>query len=99
VDLVAELERDVTVEEVNQALKTAASTSQLAKYLEYCEEPLVSCDFNDNPKSSIVDAGCTSVIGGSTSGSGNMVKVIAWYDNEWGYSCRVMDLIEYVAGR
>ncbi|MFH1860593.1 MAG: type I glyceraldehyde-3-phosphate dehydrogenase, partial [bacterium] len=64
VDLVAELGRDVTVEEVNQALKIAASTPQLAKYLEYCEEPLVSCDFNDNPKSSIVDAGCTSVIGG-----------------------------------
>ncbi|MEK9148763.1 MAG: type I glyceraldehyde-3-phosphate dehydrogenase, partial [Candidatus Desantisbacteria bacterium] len=90
VDLVAELERDVTVEEVNQALKTAASTSQLTKYLEYCEEPLVSCDFNDNPKSSIVDAGCTSVIGG------NMVKIIAWYDNEWGYSCRVVDLIEHI---
>jgi len=62
VDLVCELERDVTVEEVNQALKIAASTPQLAKYLEYCDAPLVSCDFNDNPKSSIVDAGCTSVI-------------------------------------
>jgi len=93
VDLVCELERDVTVEEVNQALKIAASTPQLAKYLEYCDAPLVSCDFNDNPKSSIVDAGCTSVIGG------NMVKIIAWYDNEWGYSNRVVDLIEYIVGR
>ncbi|MBI4753447.1 type I glyceraldehyde-3-phosphate dehydrogenase [Candidatus Desantisbacteria bacterium] len=93
VDIVCELERDVTVEEVNQALSFAASTPQLAKYLEYCEAPLVSCDFNDNPKSSIVDAGCTSVIGG------NMVKVIAWYDNEWGYSNRVVDLIEYITGR
>jgi len=93
VDLVCELERDVTVEEVNQALKIAASTPKLAKYLEYCDAPLVSCDFNDNPKSSIVDAGCTSVIGG------NMVKIIAWYDNEWGYSNRVVDLIEYIVGR
>ncbi|MFH1097135.1 MAG: type I glyceraldehyde-3-phosphate dehydrogenase [Candidatus Desantisbacteria bacterium] len=92
VDLVCELERDVTVEEVNQAIKTAAATPQLVKYLEYCEEPLVSCDFNDNPKSSIVDAGCTSVIGG------NLVKIIAWYDNEWGYSNRVVDLIEYISG-
>jgi glyceraldehyde 3-phosphate dehydrogenase len=93
VDLVCELGRDVTVEEVNQALKTAASTPHLAKYLEYCQEPLVSCDFNDNPKSSIVDAGCTSVIGG------NMVKIIAWYDNEYGYSNRIVDLIKYIADR
>jgi glyceraldehyde 3-phosphate dehydrogenase len=93
VDLVCELGRDVTVEEVNQALKTAASTPQLAKYLEYCQEPLVSCDFNDNPKSSIVDAGLTSVIGG------NMVKIIAWYDNEYGYSNRIVDLIKYIAGK
>jgi glyceraldehyde 3-phosphate dehydrogenase len=93
IDLVCELGRDVTVEEVNQALKTAASTPQLAKYLEYCQEPLVSCDFNDNPKSSIVDAGLTSVIGG------NMVKIIAWYDNEYGYSNRIVDLIKYIAGK
>ncbi len=93
IDLVCELGRDVTVEEVNQALKTAASTPHLAKYLEYCQEPLVSCDFNDNPKSSIVDAGCTSVIGG------NMVKIIAWYDNEYGYSNRIVDLIKYIADR
>jgi glyceraldehyde 3-phosphate dehydrogenase len=89
VDLVAVVEKEVTSEMVNNALKSAADT-YLNKYMEYCEEPLVSCDFNGNPKSSIIDAQSTTVIGG------NLVKVLAWYDNEWGYSCRIIDLIEYI---
>jgi glyceraldehyde 3-phosphate dehydrogenase len=90
VDLVADLERDVTVEEVNQALEKAASGS-LKGIMEYCTEPLVSTDFKGNPASSIVDAPSTMVI------ANNMVKVLAWYDNEWGYSCRLGDLAMYIA--
>jgi glyceraldehyde 3-phosphate dehydrogenase len=90
VDLVAELERDVTKEEVNNALKEAAEGS-LKGILGVCEDLLVSSDFNGNPLSSIVDAACTNVI------SGNMVKVLSWYDNEWGYSNRIKDLIEMIA--
>jgi len=90
VDLVAELERDVTKEEVNTALKEAAEGS-LKGILGVCEDPLVSADFNGNPLSSIVDAACTNVI------SGNMVKVLSWYDNEWGYSNRIKNLIEMIA--
>lgn len=92
VDLVADLEKEVTVEEVNKALEKAASGS-LKSILEYCSEPLVSVDFKGNPASSIVDAPSTMLIGG------NMVKVLAWYDNEWGYSCRLGDLAAYVAGK
>ncbi len=90
VDLVAELERPVTVEEVNAAIKRAAE-GPLAGILEYSEAPLVSTDIIGNPHSSIFDAGCTLVLGG------NKVKVIAWYDNEWGYSQRVVDLIGRLA--
>jgi glyceraldehyde 3-phosphate dehydrogenase len=90
VDLVADLEREVTVEEVNKALEKAASGS-LKGIMEYCTEPLVSTDFKGNPASSIVDAPNTMVI------AGNMVKVLAWYDNEWGYSCRLGDLAIYIA--
>lgn len=89
VDLVAELDKKTTVQEVNSALKTASAGS-LSKYLEYCEEPLVSRDFNGNSKSAIVDADSTVVI------EDNLVKVLAWYDNEWGYSNRVIDLILYI---
>jgi glyceraldehyde 3-phosphate dehydrogenase len=89
VDLVVELEKDVTKEEVNDKFKEAAS-GKLSKYLEYCDEPLVSSDFNGNPKSAIFDAEYTTVI------DNNLVKVLAWYDNEWGYSCRVVDLILYI---
>lgn len=89
VDLVAEVEREVTVEEVNQALKKAANES-MKGYIQYCEEPLVSIDFVGNPHSSIIDALSTMVMG-------KTVKVFAWYDNEWGYSCRVVDLVKYVA--
>jgi glyceraldehyde 3-phosphate dehydrogenase len=90
VDLVAELKADATTESVNAALKKAAETS-LKGILDYCEEPLVSIDFNHCPASSTVDALSTKVIGN------RMVKVIAWYDNEWGYSCRTIDLAVMVA--
>ena len=92
VDFVADLEKDVTIEQVNQAFKTAAN-GQLRGILEYCEEELVSIDFKGNPASSIVDAPSTMVIGG------NMVKVLSWYDNEWGYSCRLADLAAYIADK
>jgi len=92
VDFVAEVNKEVTVEQVNQAFQVAAE-GPLAGILEYCQEPLVSMDFKGNPASSIFDALGTMVIGG------NMVKVLAWYDNEWGYSCRLGDLAAYVAGK
>ena len=92
VDFVAELAQDVDVEEVNRTLKAAADGA-LRGILEYCSEELVSTDFKGNPASSIVDAPSTMVIGG------NMVKVLSWYDNEWGYSCRLADLAVYVAGK
>lgn len=90
VDLVVELEREVTVEEVNAAIKDAA-TGDLEGILEYTEDPIVSTDIIGNPHSSIFDASGTQVLGG------NMVKVMSWYDNEWGYSNRVVDLIERLA--
>ena len=92
VDFVADLDKTVTVEEVNQAFQTAAE-GPLSGILEYCPEPLVSMDFKGNPASSILDALSTMVIGD------NMVKVLAWYDNEWGYSCRLADLAVYVADK
>ncbi|MGD0011910.1 MAG: type I glyceraldehyde-3-phosphate dehydrogenase [Terriglobia bacterium] len=90
VDLVALVEKPTSVEAVNAAFKKAAE-GPMKGILQYVEEELVSKDFTGNPHSSMVDAGFTKVI------DGNLVKVIAWYDNEWGYSCRVRDLIEYVA--
>ncbi len=92
VDFVADLEQEVTVDQVNQAFKAAADGA-LKGILEYCQEPLVSLDFKGNPASSIFDAPSTMVIGG------NMVKVLAWYDNEWGYSCRLGDLIAYLVAK
>jgi len=92
VDLVADLDKEVTIEQVNQAFQVAAEGA-LSGILEYCQEELVSMDFKGNPASSIVDAPSTMVIGG------NMVKVLAWYDNEWGYSCRLADLAAYVADK
>ncbi|MDF2892662.1 MAG: glyceraldehyde-3-phosphate dehydrogenase, type [Clostridia bacterium] len=92
VDLVAELEREVTAEEINSALK-AASENELKGILQYCEEPLVSVDFKGSAYSSIIDALSTMVI------QGNMVKVISWYDNEYGYSNRVVDLVKYIANK
>jgi len=89
VDFVADLAREVTVEEVNGAFKKAAA-GPLKGLLEYEEEPLVSVDFKGNPASSIFDPALTMVIEGS------MVKVLAWYDNEWGYSCRTADLCSLI---
>jgi glyceraldehyde 3-phosphate dehydrogenase len=85
VDLVVELDREVTVEEVNAAVKAAAE-GPMAGIMEYVEDPIVSTDIIGNPHSSIFDAGGTQVLGG------NLVKVMSWYDNEWGYSNRVVDL-------
>ncbi|GBF10647.1 glyceraldehyde-3-phosphate dehydrogenase 1 [Tepidibacillus sp. HK-1] len=90
VDLVAELDKNVTVEEVNGALKAAAE-GELKGILQYSEEPLVSIDYNHDPHSSSIDALSTMVM------EGNMVKVVSWYDNEWGYSNRVVDLAAYIA--
>ncbi|BAB07279.1 type I glyceraldehyde-3-phosphate dehydrogenase [Halalkalibacterium halodurans] len=90
VDLVAELDKEVTAEEVNAALKEAAE-GDLKGILAYSEEPLVSGDYNGNPASSTIDALSTMVM------EGNMVKVISWYDNESGYSHRVVDLVDYIA--
>ena len=89
VDLVVDVERDVTIEEINEAFITA-SVGALKGILDFTTEPLVSIDFNTNPHSSIVDGLSTMVIGE------RKVKVLAWYDNEWGYSCRVVDLVKFV---
>ena len=89
-DLVATLKKPITAEEVNSALKQAAD-AELRGILEYTEEPIVSVDIIHNPASSIVDGLSTMVIGG------NMVKVLAWYDNEWGYSSRCIDLFKLMA--
>ena len=88
VDLTVELEREVTVEEINAAMKEAAE-GELAGILAYTEDPIVSIDIVDDPHSSIFDAGLTMVMGGKS----NLVKVVSWYDNEWGYSNRVKDLV------
>ena len=93
VDLVVWVEKKTTKEEVNAALKKASQSGSLKGYLGYEEQELVSSDFKGNSFSSIVDAPCTMVVGG------NCVKVISWYDNEWGYSSRVRDLINYIAGK
>lgn len=85
VDMVVELEKNVTIEEVNQALKAAAD-GELRGIMGYTEELLVSMDYKGNPLSSIIDSDLTNVM------DGNMVKVVTWYDNEWGYSCRTADM-------
>ena len=92
VDLVVELEKPATVEEINNAMKEAAE-GELKDILGYSEEPLVSSDYKGDPRSSIFDALETKVM------DGNFVKVLAWYDNEWGYSNRVADLIVYIASK
>ncbi|MCH8864271.1 MAG: type I glyceraldehyde-3-phosphate dehydrogenase [Chloroflexi bacterium] len=92
VDFVANLDTEVTVEKVNQAFQTAAE-GPMAGIIEYCREPLVSTDFIGNPSSAIFDSLSTIVIGGK------MIKIIAWYDNEWGYSCRLADLAAFVASK
>jgi len=90
VDLVVVVEKKTSKDEVNAALKKASEAGPLKGYLGYEENPLVSADFRGDARSSIVDALSTMVVGS------NVVKVIAWYDNEWGYSCRVRDLIDYL---
>jgi len=92
VDVVMEVEKETSTAEVNTALKDAAN-EELRGILAFEEAPLVSSDFKKNSNSSIVDAENTKVIGG------NMVKVLSWYDNEWGYSCRIRDLIKFLASR
>ncbi|MDQ3706131.1 MAG: type I glyceraldehyde-3-phosphate dehydrogenase [Chloroflexota bacterium] len=90
IDFVAQIERNATAQEINGAL-IEASENELVDILDYTEQPLVSMDFKGDPHSSIVDGLSTMVIGE------NLVKVIAWYDNEWGYACRVADLTQFMA--
>ena len=92
VDFVADLNRKVSAEEVNDAFRKVAE-GELKGILEYCDEPLVSSDFRGNPASAIFDALSTMVI------DNTMVKVLAWYDNEWGYSCRLADLAAYIINK
>ena len=92
VDLVAEVDKDTSIEEVNAAFKAAAA-GPMKGVLGVSDEPLVSIDYTGNPNSSIVDLLSTNVLGG------RMVKVLSWYDNEWGYSERVVDLVSYVGER
>lgn len=92
VDFVADLNKEVSAEEINSAFRSAAA-GELKGILEYCDEPLVSTDFRGNPASSVFDALSTMVI------DGNMAKVLAWYDNEWAYSCRLADLAAYIASK
>jgi glyceraldehyde 3-phosphate dehydrogenase len=93
VDLVAFVEKKTTAEEVNAAMKSASESGPLKGYLGYEENELVSADFKGDSRSSVVDAPMTRVV------AGNCVKVISWYDNEWGYSCRVRDLINYIGSK
>ena len=92
VDVVMNLEKETSTEEVNRVLKDAAN-EEMKGILAFSEEPLVSIDFRGNSHSSIVDAENTKVIGGT------MVKILSWYDNEWGYSCRVRDLVKFIADK
>jgi len=92
VDVVINVEKETSAEEVNRALKDAAN-EELSGILAFSEEPLVSIDFKGNPNSSIVDAANTKVI------DGTCIKILSWYDNEWGYSCRVRDLVKFIAAK
>jgi glyceraldehyde 3-phosphate dehydrogenase len=90
VDFVADVSRDTTPEEINQSFRDAAE-GRMKGILQYCDEPLVSMDFKGNSSSAIFDALSTMVV------DGKLVKILAWYDNEWGYSCRLADLAAYVS--
>jgi glyceraldehyde 3-phosphate dehydrogenase len=92
VDFVADLKREASVEEINSGFLKAAD-GQLKGILEYCDEPLVSSDFKGNPASAIFDSLSTMVI------DNTLIKVLAWYDNEWGYSCRLADLVSYIISK
>ena len=89
VDFVATLDKKVTSEDINQAYKNAAETS-MEGIIEYCDEPLVSSDFRGSPYSCIFDSLSTMVLGNS------MVKILGWYDNEWGYSCRTAEMLKFI---
>ena len=97
VDLVAELDRPTTKDELNAAMKAAAD-GPLKGILEYCDEPIVSIDVVGNPASSVFDSLATMVMPGADGGAGTFVKCISWYDNEWGYSSRLVDLFNMVLG-
>ena len=88
VDLTFEAARETSVDEVNEALRSRADTGALAGIMRYTEDPIVSTDIITDPFSSIVDGGLTAVI------DGTLVKTVAWYDNEWGYSNRVVELVQ-----
>jgi glyceraldehyde 3-phosphate dehydrogenase len=88
VDLTVEAERETSVEEVNEAMRAAAQSGPLEGLLSYVEDPIVSTDIIKNPASSIFDSQLTAVM------DGTMVKVISWYDNEWGYSNRIVELVQ-----
>jgi glyceraldehyde 3-phosphate dehydrogenase len=90
IDLVAVLDREVTRDEINEALAAAADTGSMTGILQYTDDPIVSTDVVGNSFSSIFDSKLTMA-------NGNLVKVLSWYDNEWGYSCRVVDLINKIA--
>jgi glyceraldehyde 3-phosphate dehydrogenase len=89
-DLVCILQREATRDEINTAFREAASSGPLSPYLRYTEDPIVSSDIVGDPNSCIFDAGATMALG-------NLVKVLGWYDNEWGYSNRLVDLVTFVA--
>jgi len=93
VDFVAEVEKEVTTDSLRAALKEGATNGQMKHVMDYVEEPLVSIDFKGNPASSSIDAEFCQALGG------NMVKVVTWYDNEWGYSCRTADLAQIMASK
>jgi len=93
VNLIVQVEKSTTPAEVNEAFKKAASAGPLKGILDVCDAPLVSCDFIGNPFSSIVDAMSTAVV------DGTMIQVSSWYDNEWGYSMRCVDLMDLVAAK
>jgi glyceraldehyde 3-phosphate dehydrogenase len=86
VDLAVVLERETTAEEINAAMKKAAATETMSRALEYCEDPIVSSDIIGNPHGSVFDSGMTAA-------QGNLVKVFSWYDNEWGFCNRMIDMI------
>jgi glyceraldehyde 3-phosphate dehydrogenase len=88
VDLTLEADRETSVEEINDAMRQAAASGPLEGLLQYTEDPIVSTDIIKNPASSIFDSQLTAVM------DGTMVKVISWYDNEWGYSNRIVDLVQ-----
>jgi glyceraldehyde 3-phosphate dehydrogenase len=89
VDLVCEFEKETSADEINAAVKAASQTPKMKGILQYCEDPIVSSDIVGSPYSSIFDSLSTMKIG-------NLYKVLSWYDNEWGYSTRVAELIKYI---